>query len=229
MVKIITKEYRHNNKHIVFHLTGWSNQQWMYWAFAKILNLFRMDCVVYTYGSDILTPNVDATYKNFHTVKDDVLERIATYKKNGYTKISLFGTSIGNNIAFLVANNSKDVHNMIVNITGADLARTVWTWDIAVIGFKQQLLDQKMTLAELKKEWSALSPINNSDNLSQELLLYTSQNDEIIPYSQQKKLQEKLQKNIRGLKIFTNTFLPHVPSCTYNLVRFSRYIVFLKS
>jgi len=68
-------------------------------------------------------------------------------------------------IGIIVANKSPYVNTIILNLTGAILADTVWSWDKCMIGFKEAMIKNGKTLPMLRKQWGSLAPIHNLNTL----------------------------------------------------------------
>src|SRR3990167_3185750 len=117
------------NKKIIFMVCGWPGKIWHYYLTAKILALNGYQSVIYEYDDDILSSSITDTIRNITSVKNDILKMIDVLKQKGCKDFSIFGTSFGTIISFMVANNSSQVTKVIINLSGSDLAETVWSWN----------------------------------------------------------------------------------------------------
>lgn len=224
-----TLSFGTQNKSVVFMLSGWHTRFWMFWLFAKILELNGFQCILYEYDDDVLSPNTQKTVKSLLSIRDDILHKIEVLKKDGCTEFSIFGTSLGSNISLLVANRSKDISHVILNTTGIDIAETIWSWQSVFPYFKEMLLKNNYTLERLQEEWKPISPRHNIDNLkNKDILVYVSKKDEIIPYYLGKQLLEAFKERNYSYKTIVNTQLNHFFTGVYNLFNCSIYSQFLK-
>lgn len=225
-----TQSFSSKNKRVVFLLPGWHIKAWMFWAFAKTLELNGFHCILYEYDSAVLSPNTKKTVDCLTLVRDDILLKIKNLKKSGYSDFAIFGTSLGSIIALMVANKSTAINRVVLNLVGSDIAETVWSWDKKIPYFKKALLEQDYTLNKLQIAWEQISPINNIDNLkSKKLLIYLAKNDEIIPIDLGLKLVKALQDKKYTYQLIINHGLKHFFAGTYNLVKARDYLTFLKS
>lgn len=214
------KIFGSNNKKVVFLLVGWKSKIWRYYLVILVLLLNGFDCVAYEYDLDILSPNVKKTASSFDNVSEDIFKTINEFKEKGYEDIALFGTSLGTLLSMIVANKTKHVKKIILNLTAASLAETVWSWDF--------IDKQKITLTSLNKSWKKLSPINNINNvLGKQFLIYLAKNDEVIPYSQGIKLTDELKNKKIKYELVINKYGNHVLAGFLNLLRYKKYIDFL--
>lgn len=215
------KIFGSNNKKVIFLLVGWKSKIWRYYFVVLILLLSGFDCVAYEYDSDILSPDVKKTASSFDNVSEDILKIINEFKEKGYDDISLFGTSLGTLLSMIVVNKTKHVKKIVLNLTGASLAETVWSWEF--------MDKKKISLTSLDKSWKKLSPINNLDNVSdKQFLIYLAKNDEVIPYFQGIKLTDELRNRKIKYELVINKSGNHVLSVFLNLSSWGKYINFLK-
>lgn len=223
--KIIGK----NNKKIIFLICGWPGKIWHYFLTAKILERKGFQSIIYEYDEDILTSSIENTIKNTNVIKNDVLKEIINLKKYGFKDFSIFGTSYGSIISFIIANKEKSFSNLIINLTGADLAETVWTWDKGRDGLvKKGIKKQNISLIKLKQKWDELSPINNINNLKKfKVLFYLAKKDDVIPFRMQNRLLTELLKITPNIKVVINNKHNHLISALINLLRYKIYLNFL--
>jgi len=224
------KIFGEKNKKVIFLLTGWGNKIFQYIFVIKVLTERGYRCIVYEYDKEILSSDIAKTVKNFFKVKKDILNSIKLLKNQGIKEFSVFGTSLGSVLTFLVANNSKEIKKLVVNLTGADLAEVVWSWDnVRGSNIKKELIARNIDLLKLKNSWKILSPINNIKNLKdKKILIYISKKDELIPYRQSLQLIDQLKYLDCQIKVVTNKHLNHILSGTKNLLKFNRYLTFLE-
>lgn len=90
-------------------------------------------------------------------------------------------------------------------------------------------MEQGITLSELKKAWSNLSPIRNIDNLGdKKILVYLAKKDKIMPYDQGIKLLEKLKESKYDYRVIVNKHSGHYLGSFVNMLRFWVYLKFSK-
>lgn len=223
------KVFGKNNKKIIFLICGWPGKIWHYHLTAKALDLHGFQSIVYEYDDDILSSSIEKTIKNTTSIKKEVLKEIKILKKKGFKDFSIFGTSYGSIISFMIGNESEDISKIIINLIGADLAEVVWTWNKGKDGLvKKGIISQNITLQQLKKNWHHLSPVNNLKNLrSKKILFYMAKKDEVIPYKLQKRLLEELIKVNKNVQVEHDIKYNHFISAMINLLNYKKYIKFL--
>ena len=219
---------RRNTK-IIFLLEGWQTKLWMYWIFAKIFERNNYYCITYAYDKGVLSPDTFQTVQNITIIADDILNKIETLKKEGYRNFSIFGTSLGALIALFVADKSKDVSKIILNMTGADIAEAIWSWDSVNPHFKKSLLEQSYTLEKLRNVWKPISPMHNIQHLkNKKILIFLSKNDELIPYHLGEKLLQEFERRKYDYKVIVNHHFKHFFTGVINLCNSKEYLGFLK-
>ena len=202
----------------------------MYWLPGHILALNGYYCIVYTYKSDIFSPNPEKTVAGLTKVRDAALNHITRLKTQGHQDFSIFGFSLGTLIALMVANNSPDTSKVILNLVGTNPAEAVWTWDQIQSGFKRQLENKGITLENLSRIWAPVAPINNVDNLKpKKLLIYLAERDKLIPIAQGRGLVEQLQRANYDYQLIVNRRFGHMLAGIYNVLNTRIYLKFLKS
>jgi esterase/lipase len=225
----VTTYGKKNNK-VVFVFSGWKNTQWQFWFVGKTLQAYGYKAFIYTYDPAILTPDTKQTVKNFAIVKKDVLQRITALPKKEQKNMSVFGTSLGTLLAFMVADEVKNVTKIIANLSGADVAKIVWSWDSIEKRFKDRLRKQRITLPALQTTWASLSPINNLSAIHRkDVLLYAAEKDEVIPYEQAKELIEACKAKNPHTEAIINSRHSHIMSGLINVLRYETYIHFLNT
>ncbi len=217
------------HKRVIFFLTGWQNKLWMYWILTKILARRGYCTVTYEYTPRVLSPNTTQTAEYLTTIADDIIQRIAHLKQEGYHSISLFGISLGTLLALMVANRSEDVTSVILSTTGVDIAEAIWSWENVHPSFKKSLLTQHYTLAKLQASWRTITPKHNIDHLARKrMLVYLSQNDELIPYHLGKALLNEFEKRNYDYQVIVNHRNRHVFTGIWSLVHMNVYLAFLE-
>lgn len=217
------------NKRIIFFLVGWKSKIWEYYFVVLILLLNRYDCIIYEYGDEILTPNIEKTISSFNLITDDVLRTIDKMKTKKYESFAIFGTSLGTVLSLIVANRTKSINKIILNLTSSSLAKTTWSWDSLNNEFKQNLINNGVTLKSLEKSWRMLAPINNLENIGdRQILIYLAEKDEVIPYAYGLELIQKIKKNKINYELVVNNKNGHLFNGLANLLKYNKYINFLR-
>ncbi len=228
MFEIKQKTYGKKNDRVVIVLGGWGTTQGQLWLLGHLLASYKFKAIIFTYSKDILSIYPDTTSKHIHEVVDQVGQTITSLPAKQQKNVSLFGMSLGTNIAFLVANEKK-IEKMVINLSGGDFAETIWALDKVAPEIKAGFEKEHITLTKLKRKWSTLSPLNNIDGLkTKEVLLYLAKKDEFIPFSHQKNLLDALQSKTK-VDAYLNERHGHLVSSIINLLRFQVYIRFLQA
>ena len=223
------KIFGKNNKKIIFLLSGWQGKIWNYYFTVKILEFNGFKSIVYEYDDNILSSSIKDTIDNTNEVKKDILKQINNYQKIGYKDFSILGTSYGSIIAFMVTNQTVNISNIIINLTGSNLAEIVWSWDKGKGNLvKKGIIKQNISLKLLKEKWQKLSPINNLNNLNnKKTLIYLAEKDEVIPFKFQSQLVKGLRQINPNIKVEIDKKFKHLLSAALNLLRYNKYINFL--
>lgn len=222
-------EYGKRNQPVVLLLGGWTYQPWLLGMFGRLLALNGFYCIAYTYDDDVFSPDYKKTVTNLLGIKDAILEHVQALKAGGRDTFYVFGTSLGTILATLVANESPDVTKVVLNTTGADVARSVWTWDAIKPWFKNELLKRGITEKDLVEHWKPISPVYNIKNLKNKpVLVYLAQKDRTIPFDQGRVLVSKLDVLGAPYEVVINRHLGHAAAGLFNLAKAGRYVSFLK-
>lgn len=229
MFTYYTKTFPAKSNKAVIIFCGWKSHAHLYLPLAYFLKAIGFHTILYDYDDTILEPDVEATTHNFALVTADAINRIETLHRQDFIEISLFGVSMGTILACSVGAKTSYVNKVILNLSCADTAKTVWSWDDTRYDyFKKILVEKHFCMKKVQKAFSTLHPKNNLQGLSKKkVLLYTAEDDDLIPYEQQEELKNLLQKHKITHHVVHTTNLSHVLSGGLNLVRFPIYLRFL--
>lgn len=232
MALFTNKTYGQKNKNYIFVFGGLgsSQSQPLFWFLGQVLASHGYHAIIYTSPVLILSPDPKETLKNFEKIKEDALKKIKKLPKKKRDNLAVFGISLGNIPAFMLAQEVAGVKKIIANTPPADFAETVWKWNQKKFNFKKLLAEKKITRKQLKKEWAPLSPINNLNfRNDKSLLLFASLHDEIFPYTQAQEIIKKCEKENINFEAIINSRHKHLISSVINILRFKTYIEFLNT
>lgn len=220
MFQFYKKRYGIKHTPVVFLLSGWKSNQSQYWLFSQLLAGAGYYCITYTYDDEILSVDPDMTVRNVSVVVQDLLQEVAELQKQGRKDICFFGTSLGTVPTILAANATKDVRKIILNTSGADIAKIVWSWDKELLGFKKSLLEHGISLTSLQKSWRTITPLAHVDNFQNKKVLFlVAGKDKIIPSAESAELQALLLKKSARVKVKRAQNLGHFLYGAANLFR----------
>lgn len=225
------KTYGEKNSKIIIVFSSWPIKSWYLWFLGKLLAANNFKVIVYSLNRHIFQPNPVVIAKQYALIKEDAINSIKSLPKHQQNKISVMGISFGSQLAFMLANDLHSVAKIIANLSGADMAEIVWSWNNnALNGFKNKLRRKGWTLQKLQKTWFDLSPIHNLDRLiRKKILLYGAEKDELIPYFQTQELIHALDERNIKYQTIVNIRHNHVISCLINILKFDTYLRFLNS
>ena len=221
-----SRSFGHSGK-AVFLLAGWKVKYYQFWLFAKILEWAGFQCILYVFNDDFFSPDIEQTAANFHKAQNEILGEIERLRNKGVMNISIFGVSLGSALAFMVADRSRAVSKIIINMSGLDMVQSVWGWgEKTNPEFRRHFRRANITLSDLQKGWFDINPKNNIANIkNRNILLYLSERDEIIPYAEGLVLADSLKKN-NHLRVMVSKRLNHFYAAVKNMFLFPRYINF---
>lgn len=227
--KFWVKEYGATSNRVVFLFGGWKYRGYMILPVAKLLAANEYHCIAYWYDDGIFTPNHSQTKDNLLKVCDNAIARAGELTMQGKEVYAICGASLGAMCAIIVANALPQVHKVVLNTVGADVAGAVWHWDVRTNKhFKQDLLDQGLDLHQLAESWRAISPIRNISNFAgKHVLVYLAERDKVIPYELGRELVNELRAKGATCQVETNRYLNHAGANAYNFARSSKYLKFL--
>lgn len=213
---------------VVFFYVGWRGTLRHYRFPIQRLVAAGFRVLAYEYDTEAMSPDIELTKAYVNRICQDSLEQIAACQRRGLKPFATFGTSYGTLIAPRVAKDSPAIKKVILNTTGTWLGDTVWTWDHAVPGFKEAIVAQGISQPELHDAWREISIMYEVEKLrGKEVLLFASQRDELIPYSQTLELAKILRAQGSLKTFYSSTYLTHAGVIIKNLLLWRRYVRFL--
>lgn len=213
---------------VVFFYVGWKGTLRHYRFPIQRLVAAGFRVIAYEYDAEAMSPNIELTKAYVKQICQDSLEQIADCRRRGLEPFATFGTSYGTLIAPRVAKDSPAIKKVILNTTGTWLGDTVWSWDAVVPGFKSAIVAQGISQQELHDAWREISIMYEVEKLrGKEVLLFASQRDELIPYSQTRELAEVLTAQGSLKKFYSSNYLTHAGVIIKNLLLWRRYVRFL--
>ncbi|GIW61917.1 MAG: hypothetical protein KatS3mg089_0769 [Patescibacteria group bacterium] len=224
------KIYGEKNSRILIVFSSWPIKSWYLWFLGKLLAAHNFKVIIYSLDRHIFQPDPILIANPYALIKKDAINSIKSFPKRQQNNISVLGISLGSPLAFILANELHSVSKIIANLSGADMAQIVWSWDNILNGFKNKLRRKRWTLKKLQNIWFDLSPINNLDKLrGKKILLYAAEKDELIPFTQARELIQALDERSIKYQTVVNIRHNHVVSCLINILKFNTYLRFLNS
>ncbi len=117
-------------------------------------------------------------------------------KAEGFEKVAVLGASLGSSVASLAAAFEPQIDRTILLLTAGDFAEVVWKGR-ATRHIRQQL-EGHVSLDELKRAWSIISPIHFMDNFlrnGSRLLIISASRDQVVPLPVAREFVEKLRRS----------------------------------
>lgn len=202
---------------VFFH--GWKGSSRHYFAYKPLSK--KGACIFYDYTPDILSSDVQATLNGFKGIIQDALKAVEKH-----SAVSVFGSSLGSTLAWMLVKKCKKTDRVILNTLGYNFAETVWAGK-ATQRIKKEVQAQNISLEQLDVLWKELSPEHNLKFLKgRNYLFYIPLKDKTIPFRQQLKLIQELKK-IADIEVVSNPYIPHIPAVVRNILRIKKNMQFL--
>jgi esterase/lipase len=222
-----------SNRKVIFFIFGWKTSKYLGLPVGIVLDRYGYKSYIYSYNGNVLDPdNIHFTKKVLKEVADDICDKIDHLFQQGVNDISIIGTSLGSLIALMVANNRPTiVKNIILNTTGSRISDAVWTWDKVIKGFKDRLLSNNVTLADLRSAWSDIEPENNTSKLTKmnRVLLCYAENDEIIPSTLAQDLVKNINTRLPIIDIKVDHSHKHFSTGLLNIIKIKKFVKWIES
>lgn len=198
--------------------------QWMgkTFYFKPLINVTKnkYTIVLYDLPYNLLSDNVKLTVYLFNKIAKDIILTFNKLQKNGCKQYGIIGTSTSTVSAVIACNSDKRCKKLILNLVCNDLAEGMWySKNPLVMDIKYNLINRGITLGKLKNYFNALSYKQNSRNLKKkDVLIFLSENDQIIPYNNGIKLLKLLNQDNIKYELVTNKFFGHYISGIKNVI-----------
>ena len=159
---------------IVFHHWNAENQNRLIADFFKMCGITVLEIALpyhfqrsrpgAAYADYMISANIGRTIQSVRQGVVDGRKVIRWLRREGYSKISVFGMSLGSWVAGLVAAHDKAVSKASLFLTAGSLADMVWTGRATEALYES--ISDEVELADLRKAWSPLNLENYSKKLA---------------------------------------------------------------
>jgi len=223
------RRYGTENKKAVILLSGWKGTQTQYWIFSKLLERNGYHCITYTYDNQILSTDPKEMVTNILLVVDDIIHEVELLKSQKIPTVTLFGTSLGSTLAILSAEKTPNVDAVVLNTSGEDISKIIWSWETVMKGFKRELIQKGYTFKKLNDE---LESINRKEDIkklkNKKIMLLLSTKDKIIPHEYSLNLAYSLKKVNSSTIVKTSHTHAHFMYGVINLLKASTCVKILE-
>lgn len=170
----VTKSAGSEKALIVFHHWNAENQNRLIADFFKMCRITVVEIALpyhfqrrrpgAAYADYMISANIGRTIQSVRQGVLDGRKVIRWLRSEGYSKISVFGMSLGSWVAGLVAAHDKAVSKASLFLTAGSLADMVWTGRATEAIYES--ISDEVELADLRKAWSPLNLENYSKKLA---------------------------------------------------------------
>jgi len=210
-IKQRRKEEKNNVIDIITNIKGNVDEAWFIYLPASVYDLKYLreksipknhPFVMYRVPMDVISLNFDITDKIFNRILDHSIEMINKYN---IKTINTLGQSLGNCLSLKLANdyNSKKVVSIV---PGGDLSDMVG----GSLYIEKLFGKNKYDVITAKNKLKRFDQTKNLENLPDDITVYISYFDKIMPYIGGKNLVEKMKKNNKKPKVITSYLKGHV-------------------
>lgn len=185
--------------------------------------------IYYDYPNEIMSKNINVSLKYLRSILIDAFNLILELRKEGYTEITLVGSSLGSNISLKLASMVK-VDKIVLNMIDRSLALEVLK-SSAMAPLRKKLEKDGLKLQNLHKIYSfmAVEPLlPNIKKTNAKILLLLSKNDIFCNLSEFQPVLDEMDKLKLDYEVHINKFLGHILSLYRNLFLSRRIIDFIK-
>ncbi len=205
-------------------LPSWSGTLELLAPTKKFVTESRKSYLAYQFPVEILSDDYQLTKDCFDLINQLVRTEIADLKnKYSFSRCIINGKSLGSVNATMIANNNKDIDEVVLLTAANCLAESVWT-GCRTIHLRKSYQQQGIDLEKLKELWFTLAPENNLNFINKKVSLYLSEADDVIPYNLGQILVQKMKAVGLKLDLRTNKYLGHYLTLIYSYLFPKRFI-----
>jgi pimeloyl-ACP methyl ester carboxylesterase len=223
-----TKEFGIGNSRVLFLFAGMGTRIGLYKPMIK--KLVKNDHRVVAYDFDpmvVRNGDPDDYLELGRAVMTDISERLDTFKAEGVSCFSSFGSSMGTLMAIKSAALYPEISKLVINLTYGSVAENIWTWWF-IRPAKKRAIALGYTLDSLEKKLAPISPIPSAPDLSgTDVLLYQSRNDKVLLIEQTDQFRAALDISNVEYEHYLNSKNGHFVSAYKNLLNSDIWLQFL--
>lgn len=152
-------------------------------------------------ASPMLSANLNQTIESMQQATIETKVIVDWLAKKGYEKIGLVGASLGSSVALLAAAHDERIKAAVLYLSAADTAELIWR-STATVHLRQSF-ESKLSLNDLNKAWSCISPSNYLHKLARkEFAMHVAwgRYDSVCPVE----LTQRMLDNLRKLNVRTS-------------------------
>ena len=149
-------------------------------------------------ATGMLSSNLNQTISSMQQATVETKILVEWLHKKGYENIGIVGASLGSSVALLAAAHDERIKAAVLYLSAADTPELIWR-STATLHLRQSFGDN-LSLADLKKAWSCISPANYLDKLARKdfaLHVGWGRYDSVCPVD----LTQSMLADLRKLKI----------------------------
>ena len=149
-------------------------------------------------ATGMLSPNLNLTISSMQQATLETKILVDWLYKKGYENIGLVGASLGSSVALLAAEHDERIKAAVLYLSAADTPELIWR-STATLHLRQSFGDN-LSLEDLRKAWSCISPSNYLHKLARKnfaLHVGWGRYDSVCPVD----LTQRMLNELRNLKI----------------------------
>jgi hypothetical protein len=195
------------SKRLTVVFPPWHLPDWYSNRLISKLSSAKSSVLIYDFNQDILEDDILGVKSSFEFIALSVTEDVrALVKLYDFSEINLLGISLGGVALCITAEKLDNFNKVILVAPGNDLANAFW-YGLRTRRLRNILADHGHQLKELQNEWSELAPENHVECLSDHpVRIILARKDKFIPYSNGKKLLDKLSSLDPNVSYITRPF-----------------------
>lgn len=225
-----------DKKRAVIIIPHWNSRRTAYHAFGRIISYFGFSVFIVTLphhssrgggaegkvANGFLNADLGVAIRSVRQSVVDARLLVGWLRQRGCEDVNLIGVSLGSCIAALVAAFDSRVRRTALLLTAGDFAETVWRGRATAHIRKQ--LESQISLGDLQKIWSIISPLNfvgkYSENKS-EMMVLSGSRDRVVLF----KLARNFVAELRNDRVKIRSYI--LPCGHYTLGKFPFNVVAL--